>query len=109
MKVSIAAILLAGVSPFATAALPTGLSGAWYNPAQSGHGIHLEMLSGDAATGAWNVFDLAGNPVHLYFEGRVEGGKLVANAYAPKGMRFETFAREGFGAPRWGSLVFDFA
>jgi hypothetical protein len=96
-------------APAAFAGLPAGLSGTWYDPAHSGHGVHLGMLSGDAASGAWNVFDAQGRPLHLYFEGRVENGRLVANAYAPGGMPFGTFDRSTFSAPLWGSLVFDFS
>jgi hypothetical protein len=105
-------ILAAALAAFASAAfagLPTGLSGAWYDPAAAGHGIHLEMLSPDSAIGAWNVFDAAGKPVHLYLQGRVEDEKLVLQAYAPRGMKFGSFDRSNYSAPRWGLVTLDFA
>lgn len=101
--------VLATFSPAVFAGLPTGLSGAWYNPAQSGHGVHLEMLSGESAAGTWSVFDHAGNPLTLYFEASVENGRLVADAYAPRGMKFGSFDRTQFTVPRWGTLEFEFA
>jgi hypothetical protein len=109
MSRTILAVALATLAPAAFAGLPTGLSGAWYDDQHTGHGVHLEMLSPDAAIGAWNVYDPQGNPVHLYLEGHVDGHKLVMQAFAPRGMKFGSFDRSNYSAPRWGLLTLDFA
>ncbi len=40
--------------------LGPGYTGAWYDPAQSGHGIFLEILPGNSAFLGWFTFDPAG-------------------------------------------------
>lgn len=96
--------------PALTAAqLPPGISGAWYNPEQSGHGLSVEILSESKALAFWYVYDPQGNPVHLYLDGRIEGRRIEATAYAPRGMRFGSFRREDLEMPVWGEVALDFS
>ena len=40
------------------------LSGSWYNPAQSGHGLMVEILDNQRVVLAWYTYDASGNPSH---------------------------------------------
>ena len=101
--------VLALVAPtLVQAQLPPGISGAWYNPQQSGHGLSLEILDEQRALAFWYVYDPQGNPVHLYLDGRVEGRRIEATAYAPRGMRFGSFRREDLEMPVWGEVALQF-
>ncbi len=93
----------------ASAQLPPGISGAWYNPQQSGHGLSIEILDDKRALAFWYVYDPQGNPVHLYLDGRIEGRRIEATAYAPRGMRFGSFRREDLELPVWGEVALDFS
>lgn len=93
----------------AAAQLPPGISGAWYNPEQSGHGLSVEILDNERALAFWYVYDPQGNPVHLYLDGRIEGRRIEATAYAPRGMRFGSFRREDLNMPVWGEVALDFS
>ena len=98
--------LLAPAAGFAQ--LPPGISGAWYNPDQSGHGLSIEILDDERALAFWYVYDPQGNPVHLYLDGRIQGRTIEATAYAPSGMRFGTFRSEDLQLPAWGEVVIEF-
>ncbi len=93
----------------AVAGLPGSMSGTWYNPAQSGHGLSLDVLAANRAVAIWHVFDADGQPVTLYIDGRLDGRQLSGPAYAPKGMRFGSFATSQLQLPVWGEVNIDFA
>ena len=106
------AMLIAAVAllPFgASARLPAGISGAWFNPAQSGHGLSIEMLDADSALAYWFVYDPAGNPVHLYIEGAVKDHTIVGTAYMGRGMRFGEFDPAYHTLTVWGEVEIAFA
>jgi hypothetical protein len=98
-----------GLAGDAQAALPGGISGAWYNPAQSGHGLSVELIARDRAVLFWYVYDPQGNPIFLYIEGAVTGRRIDGVAYAPKGMRFGTFDPAAVTRPVWGNVSLDFS
>jgi hypothetical protein len=93
----------------ASAALPAGLSGSWYSPAQSGTGFSIQMLSETSALVFWYSTDPDGNPFNLYIEARVEDESLVGPALAPRGLRFGEWDRADLQAPYWGEVRIDFA
>lgn len=97
------------LSPLAHASLPPGISGAWYNPAQSGHGLSIEIIAPDRALAFWYTYDAAGNPVTLYIDGPIIGRSIEATAFAPRGMRFGEFNSADLQMPEWGevSIAFD--
>ena len=104
------ALALSLSSPaLASAALPAGLSGSWYNPAQSGTGFSIQMLSETNALVFWYATDPDGNPFNLYMEARVENESLVGRALAPRGLRFGEWDRADLQAPHWGEVRIDFA
>lgn len=63
------------------------LSGSWYNPGQSGHGLMVEILDNQRAVVAWYTYDAAGAPLWLFGEGAVKGQELVAELGAFSGGR----------------------
>lgn len=105
-----ALLLLAAAagSTQAAAALPAGLSGAWFNPSQSGHGISLQIISPDAGLLFWYAYDREGRPMPLYVEGRIVGRRIEGTAYRPSGMRFGIFDPVTTSMPIWGEVTLDF-
>ncbi len=91
------------------AGLPGSISGTWYNPAQSGHGLSLDVLAGDRAIAIWHVFDADGRPLTLYIEAQIDGRRLNGQAYAPRGMRFGSFNPAELQLPVWGEVEISFA
>lgn len=100
--------LAAAASAPAHATLPPGISGTWYNPAQSGHGFSLEILDAERALGFWYVYDVDGNPVHLYLDGVIDGRSIVADAWLSRGMRFGSFDPQQHALTRWGEVTLAF-
>ena len=94
------AVLSASVS----AAVPSGISGSWYNPAQSGHGVSIEVLDDTRAIAFWYVYDPDGRPVHLYIDGRIEGSNINGTAYRASGMRFGQFDPATLNLDIWGQV-----
>lgn len=88
--------------------MPPGISGAWYNPAQPGHGLTVEILNPQSALLFWHVFDPDGNPVHLYIEGDLVGSEIRGRAYLGRGMRFGSFDPSEHDLQYWGRVVLDF-
>lgn len=91
------------------AQLPPGISGSWYNPAQSGHGLSLEILDESHVLGFWYVYDPAGNPIHLYLDGVIDGTTIESDVYLSRGMRFGSFDRRDHQFRPWGSVTIDFS
>ncbi len=96
------------VGQLAHAQLPAGMSGAWYNPAQSGHGLSVEIHSATRAIVFWMVYDPDGNPVHLYIDGQVGPRSIAGRAYLSRGMRFGSFDRSEFASELWGDVALEF-
>jgi hypothetical protein len=90
--------------PVERTSLPPGLTGAWYNPAQSGHGVFFEVLDGHRGHATWHTFDHAGRPLTLYAAGPITANRFEATAWAPRGMRFGEFDPATLDLPMWGDL-----
>ncbi len=108
IRLAAAMVALAG-SAAAFAGLPGSISGTWYNPAQSGHGLSLDVLAADRAVAIWHVFDAQGQPLTLYIEAQIDGRQLSGQAYAPRGMRFGSFNPAQLQLPVWGQVEIEFA
>ena len=93
----------------AQATLPAGVSGSWYNPAQSGHGLSVQVLDPEHALLYWYVYDRDGNPFFLYIEGSINGQRIDGVAYAPSGMRWGSFDPQTLQKPVWGEVALDFS
>ena len=81
-----------------------GIDGAWYNPAQSGHGVTLAQATDTTVVALWHTYDAAGNVLTLYADLTLEGDVLRGTAYAPKGMRFGSFNPDDLQMPAWGEI-----
>ena len=81
-----------------------GIDGAWYNPAQSGHGVTLSQATDTTVVAIWHTYDAAGNALTLYADLTLEGDVLSGTAYAPKGMRFGSFNPQDLQMPVWGEI-----
>lgn len=107
-NLAFAALVLASMQT-ASAALPGGISGHWYNPDQSGHGLTLLLVRPDFAQAIWHVYDPEGNPLTLVVEGEVSGHGFQGTAYAPRGMRFGEFDPADNQVPVWGEVAVAFS
>jgi hypothetical protein len=65
-------------------------TGAWYDPAQSGHGLILESLGDDRFSAWWFTFDPAGRQIWFGGVGKREGAKLKVDVsrVSGEGARF---------------------
>jgi len=58
--IALASAELYGIGPIPSAIIGPGFSGVWYDPAQNGHGLVLEVLTDNRVLAAWFTFDPAG-------------------------------------------------
>lgn len=82
-------------------------SGNWYNPAQSGHGLQIEVLNLSQALVAWYTFDAQAQPVWLFGMGTIEGDTLRADLMTYSGTAFPPgFETGDIEGEAWGEVVF---
>ena len=110
-----ALLALAGAFVSAGAQSPDSLSlrgdfsGTWYDPAQSGHGLNIEVLDRGRAVVAWYTFDAQGAPMWLFGLGSVEGPRVRASMSRVEGGRFPPLFDSAAAQTRaWGELTIDF-
>ncbi|HJT98738.1 MAG TPA: plastocyanin/azurin family copper-binding protein [Rhodanobacteraceae bacterium] len=85
------------------------ITGNWYDPAQNGHGVQLEMIGETLVTAIWFTFDGAGNPAWIVASGTVDGDRIVMQAGRSSGGRFPpNFDPAAIVARPWGTLTFTF-
>jgi plastocyanin len=87
-----------------------GFTGSWYDPAQSGHGLFLEVLPGNQLVAAWLTFDAAGNQAWFVATGSYSGyTAMLRSVDRPSGGRWiPNFDPARITHNAWGSLVFTF-
>ena len=109
MRNAIIAISLAVASLHGSvdAAVPSGISGTWYNAAQNGHGVSIEVIDETRVIAFWYVYDTNGQPVHLYIDGRINGRTISGTAYRASGMRFGQFDPATLSLDIWGQVDLD--
>ena len=90
--------------------LGAGFTGSWYDPAQSGHGLFLEVLPGNQLVAAWLTFDAAGNQAWFVASGSYEGYTATLRGVdRPSGGRWiPNFDARQIKHNDWGTLVFTF-
>ena len=82
------------------------LSGMWFNPTKSGHGLQITAIDANRALVYWNTFDPAGKPLWLVAEVRGEGQEVVGTAFRFSGMRFGSFNPADARGEKFGELRF---
>lgn len=99
------------VASFATHAIniQSNLSGSWYNPDQSGHGLAVEVLEGDRTLVYWYVYKKDGSPMFLITVGNNNGDTTTGDTYYYSGMKFGEFDPNDNTREVWGSSSVTFS
>jgi hypothetical protein len=88
-----------------------GITGAWYDPAQSGHGLFIEVLPGSRFYASWFAFDPTGSQ-QAWFTGVGTYSGSTASITAvelPTGGRWiPNFDPNQIVRNAWGTLTFTF-
>ena len=93
------------------AAIGPGYTGAWFDPAQSGHGLFIEVLPGNQIQAAWFTFDPAGTQQSWFVGVGTYSGNTatVTSVVQPTGGRWiPNFEPAQVTNNTWGSLTFTF-
>lgn len=94
-----------------TGTIGPGFTGAWFDPAQSGHGLFIEVLPGSRIQAAWFTFNPAGTEQAWFVGvGAYEGNTATLAAVTqPTGGRWiPNFDPTRIVANSWGSLTLTF-
>jgi hypothetical protein len=87
-------------------------TGAWYNPAHSGHGLFIEILPGNRIQAIWFAFNPAGTEQAWFVGAGTYAGRVATiNAVVqPSGGRWiPNFDPSHVVANPWGSLLLSFS
>ena len=88
-----------------------GFTGSWYDPAQSGHGLFVEVLPDNAFLAAWFTFNPAGTAQSWFLGVGTYSGDAatVTSVLQPTGGRWiPNFDPSRVTNNPWGSLKFTF-
>lgn len=89
-----------------------GITGNWFDPAQSGHGFSIEVLPGNQMLAEWYVFAPDGGQTWLVASGPITNDTAVLQAYQPSGAggKFPPhFNPAQVANHAWGTITFTFA
>ncbi|WP_395792925.1 M23 family metallopeptidase [Aquimonas sp.] len=92
----------------AHAHVPAALSGAWYDPAQSGHGLQIIIGQDQRAAISWYTYGAQGGQAYVVGSGSIEGRTLRVAAHATRGGRMPGFDPSQVETPPWGELRLEF-
>ena len=112
-EVSHAAGVIVVQSPlaFVIGLIGPGFTGVWYDPAQSGHGLFIEILSGNRINAAWFAFNPAGTE-QSWFTGvgtYIGNTATITEVEMPTGGRWiPNFDPNSITRNSWGTLTFVF-
>jgi plastocyanin len=101
-------IVVQAVSPFA---IGPGITGAWYDPAQSGHGLFIEVLTGNRFYASWFAFNPSGTgQAWITGVGTYSGDTAtIPSVVMPTGGRWiPNFDPTQIVPNPWGTLAFTF-
>jgi plastocyanin len=90
--------------------ITSGFTGAWYDPAQAGHGIFLEVLNGNQLLAWWFTFTPDGTQQAWFGNiGPIDGDTATVDALQTQGGRWiPNFDPGNVTQPSWGTLTFQF-
>ncbi len=82
-------------------------SGNWFDPANSGHGLQIEILDNSQALIVWYVYDNAGQSMWLFGHGLIQGDTFRASLDRREGALFPPlFDPADIDVENWGEVVF---
>ena len=91
-------------------AITPGITGAWYDPAQSGHGLFVEILPENRILAWWFTFDAQGNQAWFGGVGTYTGNSGVISMAKTAGGRFPpNFNASLITNPSWGTVTLNFS
>ncbi len=89
---------------------PVNPSGAWYDPAQDGHGLLVEQLGSDRVIAFWYTFDPAGNLAYFIGDGPYDGNTATLTNLRPLGTFFPpNFSSSQINLRPFGSMTLRFS
>ena len=101
-------IVVQGETPFT---IGSGITGAWYDPSQSGHGLLIEVLSDNRFYAAWFAFNPVGTQQAWFSGVGAYGGNTatIEGVQQPTGGRWiPNFDPKQIVRKPWGLLTFTF-
>ena len=85
-------------------------TGTWFDPAQSGHGLFIEVLPNNAMVASWFTFRPEGGQAWFFGSGDIVGDRAVIEAVYPQGGRFiPNFDPNQVTRPAWGRFTISFS
>lgn len=95
--------------------ISAGHSGAWYDPANSGHGVFIHTIAADPndpqsqrlMVAHWAVFDNQGNQLNVYGAGPINDNSAVVSVITSRGGRFPPMTNPPTHTD-FGTLTFNF-
>ncbi len=91
------------------AVLGPGFTGLWYNPAQDGHGVFLEVLPDNRMVAAWYVFTPGSQQAWVVGVGTITGNTAAVDVVITSGTAFPpNFNAAQVVRTPWGRLNFTF-
>lgn len=84
-------------------------TGQWYDPAQNGHGLNVEILPNDQALIIWYTYDNQGNQVWILGSGSHDGETITVDANITSGAMFPpNFDAGDVQMTAWGTFTLKF-
>jgi plastocyanin len=89
--------------------ITAGFTGAWFDPAQAGHGIFIEVLSDTRILAWWFTFTPDGAQAWFGSDGTIDGTTATIHALQGEGGRWiPNFDPANVTQPPWGTLTLTF-
>lgn len=104
-------LLVGGGSSGSSFGIGPGITGNWYDPAQSGHGFSIEVLPDNQLLAEWYVFGPNGGRDWIIGLGPITGNTAVLDAFqadGPGGFFPPHFNPAQVQTPAWGTMTFTF-
>jgi len=85
-------------------AIDATISGSWYNPDQSGHGLSIEYLDENTTIIYWYTYTPDRDPTFLVIGARNQGARASGTATIQDGMQFGQFNPNDVSRTEWGTV-----
>lgn len=96
-------------SSMATVPITPAFTGAWYDPAQAGHGLFIEVLPSQRLLAYWFTFTPDGAQAWFGGDGAIVSDFAFVDAYSGSGGRWiPNFDPANYAPQRWGGVTFAF-